>query len=110
MTIWVDAQMLPIIAGWIAARYPVKASAVRDLALREANDEKIFQTAREAKAVVMTKDSDFAVLLEKHGPPPQVIWVTCGNTSNAYLIRVLERSLSSAIELINSGEPIVEIR
>ena len=37
----------------------------------------------------MTKDSDFVLLLDKLGAPPQVIWVTCGNTSNARLKEVL---------------------
>jgi hypothetical protein len=26
----------------------------------------------------MTKDADFVELLEQHGPPPQVVLVTCG--------------------------------
>ncbi|MEH1826540.1 MAG: DUF5615 family PIN-like protein [Nostoc sp.] len=30
----------------------------------------------------MTKDSDFAELVDRFGTPPQVIWLTCGNTSN----------------------------
>ena len=31
------------------------------------------QAARSASAVVMTKDSDFVSLLERFGPPPQVV-------------------------------------
>lgn len=30
----------------------------------------------------MSKDSDFLNLLDRHGPPLKIIWVTCGNTSN----------------------------
>jgi predicted nuclease of predicted toxin-antitoxin system len=37
----------------------------------------------------MTKDSDFVALLDRFGPPPQVIWITCGNTSNARLKEIL---------------------
>jgi len=71
MRIWVDAQMSPAIATWISSNYAVSAVAIRDLGLRDAED----------KAVVMTKDSDFVLLLDRLGPPPQVIWITCGNTS-----------------------------
>jgi predicted nuclease of predicted toxin-antitoxin system len=36
----------------------------------------------------MTKDGDFVDLLDQHGAPPQVILVTCGNTSNARLRQI----------------------
>jgi len=78
MRIWVDAQMSPAIATWISSNYAVNAVAIRDLGLRDAEDKEIFEAARQEKAVVMTKDSDFVLLLDKLGPPPQVIWVTCG--------------------------------
>jgi len=59
-----------------------------DLGLRDAEDKESFEAARQEKAVVMTKDSDFVLLLDKLGAPPQVIWVTCGNTSNVRLKEV----------------------
>ena len=78
MTIWIDAQLSPALAPWIISEFGVQAIAVRELGLREAKDQQIFQAARELSAVVLTKDSDFVVLLEKHGPPPAVIWLRCG--------------------------------
>lgn len=81
-------SLLPI-AAWISSNYPVSAVAIRDLGLRDAEDKEIFEAARLEKAVVMTKDSDFVLLLDRLGPPPQVIWVTCGNTSNGRLKEVL---------------------
>jgi predicted nuclease of predicted toxin-antitoxin system len=79
MRIWIDAQMSPAIAAWISSNYAVSAVAIRDLGLRDADDKEIFHAARQEKAVVMTKDSDFVLLLDKLGPPLQVIWVTCSN-------------------------------
>jgi len=109
MRIWVDAQMSPAIATWISSNYAVSAVAIRDLALRDAEDKEIFEAARQEKAVVMTKDSDFVLLLDKLGPPPQVIWMTCGNTSNARLKEVLTNTLPKAIDLLHLGEKLVEI-
>jgi predicted nuclease of predicted toxin-antitoxin system len=109
MTIWIDAQMSPSIAAWIGNNFPVSAAAVRDLDLRDAKDRDIFQAARRENAVVMTKDRDFVSLLERLGPPPQVIWVTCGNTSNARLKEILTATLPKALELLQSGERLVEI-
>lgn len=57
----------------------------------------------------MTKDSDFLRLLERYGPPPSVLWVTLGNTSNARMREVLERTFPRAAELLASGERLVEI-
>jgi len=39
----------------------------------------------------MTKDVDFVDLLDQHGAPPQVILVTCGNTSNSRLRHLAPR-------------------
>lgn len=57
----------------------------------------------------MSKDEDFRLLVERLGPPPQVLWVTCGNTSNARLREILKKSLPAAMELLQRGEPLVEI-
>jgi len=57
----------------------------------------------------MTKDADFVLLLERFGPPPQVLWVRCGNTTNAHMRRVLVETLPSALALLEAGEPLVEI-
>ena len=109
MTIWIDAQMSPSIAAWVSSTLGVHVVAVRDVGLRDAKDQDIFQAARKDKAVVMTKDSDFVLLLERFGPPPQVIWVTCGNTSNARLKEILTKTLPRTLELLKSGEKLVEI-
>lgn len=82
---------------------------MRDLGLREAGDREIFLAAREAGAIVLTKDRDFILLLELLGSPPQVLWLTIGNTSNAHLREVLSKSLSPALDLLDGGEALVEI-
>jgi predicted nuclease of predicted toxin-antitoxin system len=109
LIIWVDAQLSPDIATWIGATFDIQAHPVRDLGLRDAKDIDIFRAARDKKAVVMTKDSDFLVLLDRHGPPPQILWVTCGNTSNARLKEVLAKSLPKGIQLLQQGERLIEI-
>jgi len=58
--------------------------------------------------MVMTKDSDFLNRLERHGPPPKVIWVTCGNTSNRRMRHILERTLETALNVLDE-EPVVDI-
>jgi predicted nuclease of predicted toxin-antitoxin system len=57
---------------------------------------------------VLTKDSDFVRLLEQHGSPPKVLWLTCGNTSEAASQRLLSQHLATALSLLASGEDLVE--
>ena len=54
MTIWIDAQMSPAIATWISSNFAVSALAIRDVGLRDAEDEEIFQAARREGVIVMT--------------------------------------------------------
>jgi predicted nuclease of predicted toxin-antitoxin system len=58
---------------------------------------------------VISKDRDFVELIERLGPPPQVIWLTCGNTSNANLQSILIVTLPKAVALLQAGESLVEI-
>jgi predicted nuclease of predicted toxin-antitoxin system len=110
MKIWIDAQLSPAIALWMTARFPVEVAALRDIGLRDADDREIFEKAREADAVVMTKDSDFLELLRRLGPPPKIILMACGNTSNARLKEILELHFETGLKLLQDGEIVVEIR
>lgn len=111
MLLWIDAQLSPALAKWINDNFTeIQAIAVRDLGLRDAEDQAIFLSARQSDAIVMTKDKDFLELQKRFGIPPKIIWVTCGNTSNANLKQILVSRLPQAILLLQSGENLVEIR
>ena len=109
MKVWVDAQLSPAIARWMKSQFTVEASPVRDLHLHTAKDRDIFMAARKAGAVIMSKDSDFVRLLEVNGKPSQIVWLTCGNTSNAHLQKILLEAWPKASSMLLSGEPLVEI-
>ncbi len=109
MSVWIDAQISPMIAQWLRTELQIDAVAIRDVGLRDAEDAAIFFEARGAKAVVMTKDADFVLLLSQHGPPPCVIWIRSGNTSNAHLRSLLKETAQEALRLIDQGEELVTI-
>jgi predicted nuclease of predicted toxin-antitoxin system len=106
---WVDAQLSPGLARWLREAFAVDAVAIRDLGFRDAEDSVIFRAARERAAVVVTKDSDFVQLLDRYGAPPQVLWLTCGNTSNARLRSLLTEAWPRVSALLAAGEPLIEI-
>jgi predicted nuclease of predicted toxin-antitoxin system len=54
----------------------------------------------------MTKDRDCLHLLFKQGPPPQVIWLRMGNSSNQALQAVLLQ-ISELAHVLVIGHPVV---
>ena len=109
MTLWLDNQLPPALAPWMRATLSVDCVPVRDLNLHRASDPEIFMAARDAQVIVMTKDADFAGLLDQHGAPPQVILVTCGNTSNTRLRRLVETAWPTILPMLERGEELVEL-
>ena len=83
---------------------------MRDLNLQAEVDTDLFEKAAKEKVIFISKGKDFAELVQRLGPPPHVIWLTCGNTSEQRLTEVFAEHLESAIEMIErGGEPLVEI-
>ena len=109
MQFWIDAQLSPALAPWIKDTFVVEAFSVQWLKFQEATDRDIFLAARDAKAVIITKDYDFVELLDQLGPPPQLIWIRCGNTSNMQMRHILFQSFPNALLLLQEGEPLAEI-
>jgi predicted nuclease of predicted toxin-antitoxin system len=109
MIIWVDAQLPPTLADWIVETFDITAVSLRDLGLRDAKDIEIFEAAQQPNFVIMTKDSDFVDLVCRLGPPPQILWLTCGNVTNRNLRNLLTSLLATAIEQLQQGEMVVEI-
>ena len=107
--IWTDAHLSPAISIWITSTLGIPALALRDVGLRDAEDTEIFDAAKLQGIIFMTKDSDFVDLVNRFGQPPQIILLTCGNTSNYRLKQILQSKLSEALELLGSGEALVEI-
>jgi predicted nuclease of predicted toxin-antitoxin system len=109
LILWIDAQLSRHLAPWLRQELGVEAYSAGKLGLRDAKDREIFEAARKPGVIVLTKDQDFVRLLETFGPPPQILWITCGNTSNAHLKELLSRTLRQALELFARGEPLIEI-
>ena len=110
MIVWIDAQLSPELSRWLNERFAVEAIHVRDLGFVPAKDTTIFAAARKAGALVLRKGRDFVDLVRQLGPPPQIVWVTCGNTSNREMKRILEATFVRVRELVELGEAVIEIK
>jgi predicted nuclease of predicted toxin-antitoxin system len=107
--LWIDAQLPPALAVWIAGQFGIEAATLDVLGLRDADDFQIFSALRSPGNVIVSKDEDFPDLVVRLGAPPQVLWVTCGNVTNRALRRVFGAKLQDALELLQHGEPVVEM-
>jgi len=110
MKIWLDAHISPAIAKWLREEYSIDAYSLRSIGLRDASDEEIFFKAKDEKVVFFTKNSDFVSLLEKYGSPPQVVWLSIGNTSNVELKCIFRNVFQDLLTLIEEGNSLIEIQ
>jgi predicted nuclease of predicted toxin-antitoxin system len=103
----VDAQLPPSLARALTiAGHP--SEAVRDLELREADDESIWKYAlnTEESSLRRTKIAN-RVWQASSGPP--VVWLRVGNCSNQVLLGNLLPLLDAIVERIQIGDRLVEI-
>jgi len=109
--VWIDAQLSPALAPWLARQFEVEAQAVRGSRSpgREGPAD-LLRCTRGGRGHPVTKDADFVRLQERHGPPPSILWLTAGNTSNVRLHELLLATWPRAIRLLEAGERLVELR
>lgn len=109
MRLWLDVHLSPRLVPWLAQTFGIEAASLIDLGMFTLKDEPLFKHAKGRADAIMTKDSDFLRLLALQGPPPAILYLTCGNTTNIELRRVLSSALGPALALIEQGEALVEI-
>jgi len=110
MTIWLDANLDPALSAWMGSEFDVTVRHVRELTLQRLPDHELFEAARRLNVtVIVTKDSDFIDLVVRHGAPPHVLRLTCGNLPSPALRVLLKREFPKARRLLEAGEPWVEI-
>lgn len=107
--IWLDMQLPPAIRQQIESLTGMPCQHFADLRMHTATDRRAFEAGREAGAVIVSKDADFAQLVHAIGPPPFVVWLRCGNCTTTDLVALLDRFLPPALDMIRTGEPLVEI-
>lgn len=109
MKIWLNANLSPVLAAWISKNFDVACYALVNLKLRDEDDETVFKKARDAKAILITRDFDFVDLVLKRGAPPKVLLISVGNCSNAHLKKLFKNKLQEALSAFAGGEDIVEL-
>jgi len=105
----IDSQLPPALARWISTQGH-QASHVANLGLLADDDSKIWDHARKEKAIIISKDEDFADrwLLSKENVA--LVWIRKGNCSNRALMSWLEPLWPGILQRLEQGERLIELR
>ena len=74
MILLLDENLSPRLVDRLASLFP-GIKHVRDIGLKQASDEQIWQTAKDQGYTVVTADTDFLVLSRRFGSPPKVVHI-----------------------------------
>lgn len=108
MKFLLDAHLPPVLAR-VMTREGFEVVHVAELEMNGVADPDIWNYAQEKHYVVISKDEDFLRYRRNDDDEPRFIWVRTGNCKNRELIDTLIQHLPTAIKLLESGSPIVEI-
>lgn len=110
MRFFVDAQLPPALAHWLALQGH-DADHVFDRFPPATTDTAIWQEALRLDAVIVTKDEDFQLRSRSRLPArgPKVVWLRVGNTSNRALLEWLAPLSPRIVEALDRGEILVEV-
>ena len=109
--LWLDMQLSPKLAAWIQKEFSIKTISSYDLFINEERDDIIFAKAKQkGNVILLSKDTDFLLLIERLKSPPKLIWLTMGNCPNKEMKQILSKTLLRALqELIKTSASVVEI-
>lgn len=105
-----DQNLPPKLSNWFVAR-GIDAVHVRNVGLRDATDHQIWQRSLVEKRIILTKDSDFA-LMSRSNPNKlvRVIWCRVGNIHNHGFLKWLDERWPKAEALLADGHIVIELR
>ncbi len=110
MTFWLDAQLDPNLPVWLSSRHDVDVRHVRELGLETASDPSLYDAGRRfPNIVIVSKDSDFADLSRRKGPPPQILHLRCGNLTKIEMRMWLSAVFGQALQRLQNGEACVQL-
>jgi predicted nuclease of predicted toxin-antitoxin system len=75
-----DQNLSPKLVGQLADLFPASAH-VQDVGLDQADDDVIWDYARQNGLAIVSKDEDYNLLGVVRGHPPKVLWLQLGNST-----------------------------
>lgn len=109
MKLLLDENLSRRVVPFILDAYP-GSTQIALLDMEQADDQMVWEYAKQNGFVIVTRDSDYLDLSALHGQPPKIVWLRTGNQSKAAVIHLLLKS-KGAIEkaLEQEGKACIEI-
>ena len=85
-----DANLSPALVKALDLQFPNSAH-VRDVGLRTATDDEIWNYSKVNEFTIVSKDTEFRERSFVKGAPPKVIWLDVGNAGTDEIIALVER-------------------
>lgn len=82
MKLLFDQNLSPRLVGLLEDLFP-GSTHVRDAGLASADDDAVWEHAKQHGLAIVSKDADFRQLSFLHGFPPKVVWLRVGNASTS---------------------------
>jgi predicted nuclease of predicted toxin-antitoxin system len=99
-----DHNLSPALASRLQDIYSGSNHVYR-LGLDQAPDTEVWEHARQAGFLIVTKDADFGDLCLLQGFPPKIIWIRRGNCKTADIEAIL-RNHYNDIKALNDDEAV----
>jgi predicted nuclease of predicted toxin-antitoxin system len=97
-----DANVSPALVRALNLQFPNSAH-VRDVGLRTATDDEIWNYSKANDFTIISKDTDFRERSFVRGAPPKVIWLDVGNAGTGDIIALVQRERDRILEF--EGQP-----
>jgi len=94
-----DQNLSYKLVGRLTIDFPGSAH-VQDFGLDRADDEEVWQFAKDGGFTIVSKDDDFHQRSFVYGHPPKVVWVRIGNCTTERIAEVL---LAHAEDILRFG-------
>jgi predicted nuclease of predicted toxin-antitoxin system len=98
-----DQNLSHKLARRLAALFP-DSTHVREVGLKEANDQVVWDHAKQQSFMIVSKDADFHQRSFVFGFPPKVIWVQLGNCTTADVEQVIRKNFAAIKEFCEDPE------
>ncbi|MGF9695269.1 DUF5615 family PIN-like protein [Rhizobium sp. 0TCS1.26] len=108
MRFLVDAQLPPALAEWLLDRGH-QAEHVVDCNLQSASDRVIWEFAERVRAIIITKDEDFAQRRAVLDDGPTIIWIRLRNSRRRDILIWFDQVFPAILDALQRGETLIEI-
>lgn len=92
MKLLFDQNLSSRLVGALRESFPGSVH-VQDAGLKHADDQRVWEFAKQSGMAIISKDSDFQQRSMLYGPPPKVIWVSLGNCTTEQVERLIRTRL-----------------